>query len=294
MIDISKTINFFFESTSILIRGNTSMSTKKKTAKKNKAQKGAKSAKVAKAKGGKGGKGKQPKKNEEIEELRTMIEALKTEMDTMNKTIKKQNKRITALETDNKRMKKNIQKLQMGGGASNGNAALIPRESSTTPLTSDMGTDLESKDNEDLKEEEEIKPKPKPVVVRRNKPKPKRKAEDIKFSFDMNHPNIKSVDNGTSAAKPKTYGGTIRFGRFLHFTKNNNDNLASYVVTFDTRSVGATTGIAFGFATNSFSAWKASNFGENNSCIIKGIFCFLVLYIIITCDVYMYLVCVYI
>ena len=238
-----------------------SKTAKKKTKLKGKGDKKAAKSAKAKPQKGKGAKGK-PKKNEEIEELRTMIEALKTEMDTMNKTIKKQNKRISALETDNKRMKKNIQKMAMGGSAANGNAALSPRESSTSPLPPDG--DLESKE-----EKEPIKPKPKPVV-RRNKPKPKRKAEDIKFSFDMNHPNIKSVENGTGALKPKTYGGTIRFGRFLHFTKNNVDNLASYVITFDTRSVGATTGIAFGFATNSFSAWGESNFGENNSCVIKG------------------------
>ena len=133
----------------------------------------------------------------------------------------------------------------------------------------------ESKDNDDskLKEQEETKkkeePKPKPIA-RRNRPKPKRRAADIKFTFDFGHQKIKAVENGMAALKPKTYGGTIRFGRYLHFTKKNNDNLKEYTITFDTRSVGNNSSIAFGFATNSFSGWMGSNFGQNNSCIVKG------------------------
>eukprot|EP00486_Rosalina_sp_Unknown_P009087 CAMPEP_0201594722 /NCGR_PEP_ID=MMETSP0190_2-20130828/191949_1 /ASSEMBLY_ACC=CAM_ASM_000263 /TAXON_ID=37353 /ORGANISM="Rosalina sp." /LENGTH=426 /DNA_ID=CAMNT_0048054437 /DNA_START=19 /DNA_END=1300 /DNA_ORIENTATION=+ len=313
------------------------MSSKKKTAKKGKGDKKG-TAKKGKGKG---------KKNEEIEELRTMLEALKKEMDSMHKTIKKQGKRITSLETENKRMKKNIQKMQLNGGGggdnllspresstapsnipsdiepsdteskdnddsklnekepakkkedkpkpveeeieqnqnvkqkilSGGDNLLSPRESSTAPsnIPSDIEpSDTESKDNDDSKlnekesaKKKEDKPKPKPVA-RRNRAKPKRKAEDIKFTFDMSHQKIKAVENGMAALKPKTYGGTIRFGRFTHFTKNNNDNLASFIITFDTRSIGSNSSTAFGWATTSFSGWVGSNFGQNNSCVVKG------------------------
>ncbi len=165
----------------------------------------------------KGKKKKGGKKNGEIIELREMIEALKKDMDKMHKTLKKQHKRISSLESDNKRLKKS---LLMGGGydsaASNKSTAvsnkLIAPKKSTTVSTdidaSDGEHDNESKDD-DSKMKENIKFKektPKPVI-RRNRPKPKKKASDIKFTFDLNHNKIKSGDNGQSAAKPKTFGG---------------------------------------------------------------------------------------
>lgn len=249
------------------------MSSKKKTAKK-----------------GKGGKGK-GKKNDEIAELRTMIEALKKEMDSMSKTIKKQNKRISSLETDNKRFKKSLHKMQMNGGGSN-QLSVSPRESATNIVPSDIDhhSDADSKEDDDSKEnnqetksskkeskkkkekEEKKKeePKPKPVA-RRNRVKPKKKAEDITFTFDLHHQKIKTAENGQAAMKPKVFAGTIRFGRFLHFTKNNNDKIASYIITFDTRSIGQNASTAFGFATNRFNNWVGSNFGQNNCCVVKGI-----------------------
>jgi len=239
------------------------MSSKKKTAKKGK-------------------KGGGNKLGAEVEELRQMVEALKKEIDAMNKTIKKQSKRISGLETENKRIKKNIQKIQLNSG--DGNQLYPPTQSisnATDIEQSDIENasksdnhDRESKDDDDSKENEKIKtPRSKrqaKPVVRRNKQPPKKKAEDIKFTFDLNHQKIKAVENGSAALKPKTFAGTIRFGRFLNFKKNNTNNIASYKITFDTRSIGQNASIALGFATKSFNQWVGSNFGQNNCCIIKG------------------------
>eukprot|EP01083_Nonionella_stella_P204375 745081_1 len=206
-----------------------------------------------------------------------MIEALKKDMESMHKSMKKQSKRISSLESDNKRLKKN---LLMGGyesstsTKSNKSSLLAPKVSTTVATdieVSDAEHDTESKDDDDSKIKEHLKrdKSPKPIA-RRNKPKPKRQAKDIKFTFDLAHNKIKAGDNGQAAQKPKVYGGTIRFGRFLNFKTNNVDNIASYRITFDTRSIGQNSSLALGFATTSFNNWVGSNFGQNNSCMIKG------------------------
>eukprot|EP01084_Bolivina_argentea_P014268 26658_1 len=196
-----------------------------------------------------------------------MLEALKKEIDGMHKTIKKQNKRISGLELDNKRFKKTLQKIQMNGASESSNHLISPNS---------MTSDIEPSDNEESKDESKkskaqttAPSKPK-VVLRRNRPKPKKKASDIRFTFDMAHQKIKAAENGSCAVKPKVYGGTIRFGRFLNFSKNNADNIASYRILFDTRSIGQNSSLAIGFATTSFGGWVGSNFGQNNSCLIKG------------------------
>ena len=206
------------------------------------------------------------KKGGEMKELRDMIDAMKKQLDAMQKSIKKQNKRISNLETENKRIKKNM----LGGGL----------KQSATPQTSDIDqSDMEfpsiseSKSIDDAKEESTKSPKvsksPKPIA-RRNRAKPKKKASDMKFTFDLNHQKIKAGDNGSAALKPKSIAGTIRFGRFLNFKSNNKDNIASYKITFDTRSIAQVSSSALGFATTSFSGWVGSNFGQNNCVLIKG------------------------
>eukprot|EP00483_Globobulimina_turgida_P007447 UN07461 len=102
-------------------------------------------------------------------------------------------------------------------------------------LTSSQHDTVINKINADLKVKEEnikFKEKSPKSIIRRNRPKPKKKATDIKFTFDLHHNKIKSGDNGQSASKPKIFGGTIRFGRFLNFKTNNSDNIASYKITF--------------------------------------------------------------
>eukprot|EP00484_Ammonia_sp_Unknown_P010347 CAMPEP_0197074218 /NCGR_PEP_ID=MMETSP1384-20130603/211000_1 /TAXON_ID=29189 /ORGANISM="Ammonia sp." /LENGTH=384 /DNA_ID=CAMNT_0042513059 /DNA_START=23 /DNA_END=1177 /DNA_ORIENTATION=+ len=242
------------------------MSTKKPAAKKG-AKKGAKNAK-------KGGGA--------MDELRTMIEALKKEIDSLKKSIKNQNKRIQSLETDNKRQKKAIQKIQMNGGS--GGNLLPPSSDTVAAYQSDVESSPQPSIPDESKEQKEevadAKPakspkaaKPKPVA-RRNKPKPQKKADDIKWTFDLNHPGKSQkflvVDNGQTALKPPALSGTFRFGRFVHFTKNNTDNLASFTIVFDTRSIGTPSALAMGFATDRFGHWVGTNFGQNNCCYIKG------------------------
>merc|ERR1712228_141426 len=149
-------------------------------------------------------------------------------------------------------------------------------EQSDMELTPSSIAESKSTDNDDTKQqnEEEQSKSPKVsktwAIARRNKAKPKKKSSDIKFTFQLNHQKIKAGDNGSVAMKPKMFGGTIRFGRFLNFKSNNKDNIALYKITFDTRSIGQKSSSALGFATTSFNNWIGSNFGQNNCCMIKG------------------------
>ena len=242
-----------------------------------------------KSKGSK--KGGKNKKSDVTAELRTMIEILKKEIDSMKSTIKKQEKRIKSLEVDHKRTAKHIRKLAMQSTTNlNLEKAIpgsptkeyIPLPSKTTPTSSfDMEqSDVESKEespspspppNPSKKEEKKQKSKEPKVVARRNRKPPKVRSDSIKFGFDLSHPGkIKTFENGSVAMKPQSAAGTIRFGRFLHFTKNNNQKIASYRITFDTQAIGQSSTLALGFATKSFTGWNGSNFGDNNCCFVKG------------------------
>lgn len=247
-----------------------------------------------KSKGGK--KGGKNKKSDVTAELRTMIEILKKELDAMKSTIKKQEKRIKSLEVDHKRTAKHIRKLAMNATTSSNLESAgtddadkkvyipVPSKTNSASVSDVEHSDVESKEDEvESKKEESASPPPavpapkpkeeKPAAVaRRNKKAPKRKANSIKFGFDLAHPGgkIKTLENGSVAMKPQSVAGTIRFGRFLHFTKNNTQKIASYRITFDTYSIGQSSTLALGFATKSFTGWNGSNFGDNGCCFCKG------------------------
>merc|ERR1712032_418022 len=147
------------------------------------------------------------------------VEAMKKQLDKMQKNMKTQDKKIKNLEIENKRMKKNM----LGGGLKQ---SATPRANTLSPAPKHDEDD--TKQIEEKIEPPKPEPKPKPVVRR------KKKTPNIKFTFDLQHQKISA--DGAVAKKPKTYGGTIRFGRFLNFKSNNKDKIASYKITFDTQS----------------------------------------------------------
>lgn len=240
-------------------------SKKSRTAKKAKTKKGGtKSAKSKK--NGKSSSGTQ------ISELLEMIGALQKETSSLRSQLKKQNKRITTLEADAKRAKRDIHKLQMGVGGGHTPLSPVP---SLSPMKSapvfansdDADAEAESKTNTPPPPTSKSKAKARAKTPEPEAP-PKKKRSPIKFVFDMNHQKIGAQQNGAAAVKPRQVSGTIRFGKYLN--AQNEQGIARVKIVLDTYSMGSASGISLGFATKAFGDWIGSNFGQNHSCLVKG------------------------